>query len=76
LLQLQFGAATNATLDIPLAGLTGVGGSRTVTLPLETRSLTFTVHHAQAGAATTVPFTVVDGCGSWPTFVGGGASTF
>ena len=26
--------------------------------------------------ATTVPFTVTDGCGTWPTFVGGGAGSF
>lgn len=25
---------------------------------------------------TMVPFTVTDGCGAWPTFVGGGAGSF
>ncbi|HEY7063409.1 MAG TPA: M12 family metallo-peptidase [Chloroflexota bacterium] len=74
--QLIFPAVTNATLDIAIAGLTGVGGNRTVNLPVETRTMTFVVHHAQQGSATTVPFTVVDGCGNWPTFVGGGASAF
>jgi hypothetical protein len=73
--QLQIGAATNALVDILLAGLTNVRGNQNVPLPPETRTLTFTVRHAAAGS-TTVPLTVVDGCGSWPTFVGGGANAF
>lgn len=73
--QLQIGAATNAQIDIPVAGLTNVTGNQNVNLPLEIRTLTLTVRHASAGS-TTVPLTVVDGCGSWPTLVGGGASAF
>jgi hypothetical protein len=74
--QVQIGAATNARIDVPLAGLTNVTGNQTGNLPLETRTLTMTVHHNTAGQSTTVPLTVVDGCGSWPTLVGGGASAF
>jgi hypothetical protein len=33
-----------------------------------------TVSRVTAGQATTIPLIVVDGCGEWPTFVGGGAS--
>jgi hypothetical protein len=45
-----------------------------VSLPLETLSAAFTVRRQNAGAPTHVNLTVVDGCGAWPTFVGGGAS--
>ncbi|HZR98409.1 MAG TPA: M12 family metallo-peptidase [Chloroflexota bacterium] len=72
--QVQIGAAVNARIDI--AGLTGITGNQTITLPPATTSLTFQVHHLVNGQATTVPLTVVDTCGSWPTFVGGGASAF
>ena len=74
--QLQIGAATNALIDIPLASLTNVTGNRNVSLPLETRTLTFTVRHGTSGQATTVPITVVDGCGILPTLVDGGGSAF
>jgi hypothetical protein len=74
--QLQIGAATNALIDIPAANLTNVTGNQNVTLPLELRTLTMTVRHGTAGQSTTVPITVVDGCGNWPTLVGGGASAF
>jgi hypothetical protein len=47
-------------------------GSFTYTVPPATHELTFTVRRATAGQATTVPFAVVDGCGTWKTFVGGG----
>jgi hypothetical protein len=73
--QLQIGAATNALIDIPLVNLTNISGNQNVTLPLETRTVTFTVRRAAAGS-TTVPLTVVDTCGNWPTLVGGGASAF
>ena len=33
-----------------------------------------TVERIEPGEATTVPFVVVDDCGEWPTFVGGGTS--
>jgi hypothetical protein len=61
---------------VPLANLSNVTGNQNANLPIETRSVTFTVRHGTAGQATTVPLTVVDGCGSWPTLVGGGATAF
>jgi hypothetical protein len=45
-------------------------------MPPGTTSFTFVVHHATLGQATTVPLTVVDTCGSWQTFVGGGGNAF
>lgn len=70
---LQFGTAANGLIDIP-GGPTGAVGGFSV--PLGTSNVfTFTVRR-QATGSTTVPFTVVDNCGSWPTFVGGGAGAF
>jgi hypothetical protein len=69
---LQFGTATNGLIDMP-GGPTGSTGG--FTYPTTGASQTFTIRHAASGA-TTVPFTIVDSCGSWPTFVGGGASAF
>src|SRR5262249_20496362 len=74
-LQLQFGAATNALIDIP-GGPIGQSGNFTVTLPAGTTQTSFTVRRATTGQASTVPLTVVDGCGPWPTFVGGGPTAF
>ena len=54
----------------------GGRGSFTTTLPPGTHEVTFTVRPAIPGAAATVPLTVVDSCGDWPTLVGGGAAAF
>ena len=40
------------------------------------QSATFTVHRQTAGQGTTVPLVVTDGCGQWPTVVGGGPNAF
>jgi hypothetical protein len=72
--QVQIGNATNARIDI--AGQTGITGNQTITLPPATTTLTFTVFHSPVGQSTTVPLTVADTCGSWPTLVGGGPSAF
>jgi hypothetical protein len=72
---LQFGAATNALIDVP-GQPPSQTGSFTVTLPPGTTSATFTVRRATSGAATTVPVVVSDTCGAWPTFVGGGPDAF
>jgi ligand-binding sensor domain-containing protein len=75
LFALQFGAATNALIDVP-GQPPGQSGSFTVRLPPATQQTQFTVRRATAGQATTVPLTVVDSCGAWPTLVGGGPSAF
>lgn len=70
--ELRFGAATNARID---AGtLSGAPGNVSLALPDDTRETTFTVRRAVAGQAVTVPLTVLDDCGEWPTFVGRGPS--
>jgi hypothetical protein len=68
----RFGQGTNALIDA--GGQTGSTGNFTATLPAGTQQTTFTVRRATAGQAVTVPLTVVDGCGEWPTFVGRGPS--
>jgi hypothetical protein len=68
--RVEFGAATNALVNIP-GGQTGVPGNFTIT-PGQTQT-TFFVQRSAPGAAT-VRLNVVDGCGAWPTFVGMGAN--
>src|SRR5262249_58800701 len=72
---LRFAPGTNTLLDLP-GGPSGVTGSLAVPLPAGTTQTTFVVRQATAGQAATLPLVVVDGCGDWPTFVGGGASVF
>ena len=50
-----------------------MAGNFTTSIPAGSTSTAFRVRRAQAGAMT-VPVTVVDGCGDWPTFVGQGSS--
>jgi parallel beta-helix repeat protein len=73
--QIVFGAAQNATVEID--GLSRPGGSFTATMPAGVQQVTFVVHRSPANApSTTVPFTVIDDCGGWPSFVGGGGNAF
>lgn len=72
--RIEFGSATNARID---AGpTTGAAGGFTWTIGSGAREVSFTVRRATSGQAATVPFTVVDQCGSWSTFVGGGPNAF
>jgi hypothetical protein len=73
LLALQVSKTTNALVDV--AGQSGRSGAFTVSLPGSSASATFTIRRASAGAAT-VSLTVVDRCGTWSTFVGGGPAAF
>lgn len=65
-----------ATLQNARVSLNGqpITGGQAVTLPPGTTSVRLTVQRVTPGQATTVPFTVKDSCGEWPTFVGGGTS--
>lgn len=71
---LRFGTASNALIDV--AGLVGQPGGFTTDFNPPTGQTSFSVRRAQPGAAVTVPLVVVDGCGDWPTFVGGGPAAF
>lgn len=79
LLTLDFGTPQNGQITITgaTAGSTTVQTTAfTFTVPVGRSTQSFTVRRVQVGQATTVPFTVTDSCGSWPTFVGGGANAF
>ncbi|HLH26954.1 MAG TPA: S8 family serine peptidase [Chloroflexota bacterium] len=72
--ELRFGSAANARID---AGtVSGATGNFMMPAPPGAQQVTFSVQEAAAGQAVTVPLTVVDGCGDWPTLVGGGTSAF
>ncbi|MFN8637254.1 MAG: hypothetical protein U0893_25675 [Chloroflexota bacterium] len=70
---LAFSQTANALVDLP--DQSGRTGTFTVSLPAGSGSTQFWVRRASAGAAT-VRLTVVDRCGSWPTFVGGGPAAW
>ena len=73
--QLRFGAFQNARVILngqPIAS----GQTFTVADPANTHGVDFTIERVTPGQAAMVPFTVVDGCGEWPTFVGGGPTAF
>jgi predicted outer membrane repeat protein len=72
---LRFGAASNAQIDAP-GGPPNATGNFEVSPPAGATTYTFTVRRVTAGQGVQVPFTTVDACGLWPTFVGGGPSAF
>jgi hypothetical protein len=67
-------SATGATIDI--GGQQARTGRFTYTPPPGTSTVTFQARRVTAGTTVTVPVTVVDHCGAWTTFVGGGPSAF
>jgi hypothetical protein len=71
---LRFGAAANARIEIP--GQAARSGSFDVAMPAGTRQVTFVVSRVTPNQPTTVPIIVVDRCGDWRTFVGGGRTAF
>jgi subtilase family serine protease len=73
---IQFTRLTNATVDVPTSLAATVTAPGTVILAGSPATITLTVHRVNAGQAATVEMIVTDGCGTWPTFVGGGPSAF
>jgi hypothetical protein len=72
---LRFGPASNAIVSVPGWPDSATGGFD-VTFTGGTTSASFALRQGPAEAAVTVPLTVRDGCGDWPTFVGGGVSAW
>jgi len=72
-LALEIARTTNALVDV--VGMAGRTGTFVVALPGTSARATFDVRRDRPGAAT-VQLTVVDRCGRWPTFVGGGPSAW
>ncbi|HEY7059868.1 MAG TPA: choice-of-anchor Q domain-containing protein [Chloroflexota bacterium] len=73
---LQFTRLTNATVDVGSPPLATVARPTTVPLPAHPATMPLTAHRTSASQAVTVELTVTDGCGAWPTFVGGGPNAF
>ena len=67
--QIRFGQFQNAKVTI---GGQNVASGQVYTVPAGATSVDFTVERVTPGQPVMVPFTVVDGCGEWRTFVGGG----
>lgn len=67
---IRLGTLQNAR--VTLNGQT-LSSGQTLTLPANTTALELVITRITPGQATTVPLTVVDGCGEWQTVVGGGA---
>ena len=72
---LRFLDTSNADISVP-QGPNGSHGGFTVLATPGATSFIFTVHRTVAGTPVHVPFVVVDDCGEWPTFVGGGPGAF
>ena len=68
--EIRFGTASNAVIDLP-DGRNGLTGGVTYRPATRQTRISFVVRRAASGGGT-VPFTVVDNCGPWQTFVGGG----
>src|SRR5262249_37781052 len=73
---LQFTRVTNATVDVGSPVIATVATPTTVPLPTHPPSISLTVHRTASGQATTVELVVTDGCGTWPTLIGGGPGAF
>ena len=70
----RFGTAVNARVD---AGtVTNAAGNFTAAAQAGSQQMSFQVRQGVLGQAATVPLVVMDGCGEWPTLVGGGSSAF
>jgi len=76
LVALRFTRLTNATVDVPGVGTITAPSATPIAIPGQPATFTLTVRRGVAGQASTVALVVTDGCGDWPTFVGGGPNAF
>jgi hypothetical protein len=76
LLALRFTRLANASVDIPGVGTITAPAALPIALPGQPATVTLTVNRLASGEAATVELVVTDGCGQWPTVVGGGPSAF
>jgi len=65
----------NATMDV-VGGPTGLTSGASLTLPGGTSTVQLRINRVNPSQSVLVPLSVVDGCGSWSTFVGGGPGAF
>jgi hypothetical protein len=69
---ITFGQIRNATVRVEEIG--DVQSGQRITIPTGTEAVSLTIVES-AAAGSFVPMTVVDACGSWPTFVGSGSGS-
>jgi CSLREA domain-containing protein len=74
LVSLRMGRLDNAQVEV--AGQAVPSGGVTVSLPPGTTTTEMLVRPATAGRSVTAQFVVVDRCGEWRSFVGGGPGAF
>lgn len=81
--RIQFGEAgklfdnAHITITTPTGGPVGQTSGFVYTPPAGMSSVSFTIQRVvQSGGATVNPVRLFDGCGEWPTFVGGGPEAF
>jgi hypothetical protein len=72
---IEFTSLSNGTVKWPGPPAVTVAAPTTLPVPGSPASYQFTVVRSNP-ATTTVSLVVHDGCGAWPTFVGGSASAF
>jgi hypothetical protein len=69
------GATTNAAVDVA-GGPSNLTGNAVVPLPGRPVAVEILVRRLVPGLAATAQLVLVDDCGTWPTFVGGGPGAF
>jgi hypothetical protein len=74
LLAVRFLFGSNALIDA--GGQVNRTGEFTVAIPGRPEQTSFSVRRATPGQATTVPFVVIDDCGEFRSFAGGGPNSF
>ena len=67
-------SAANGVVDVD--GQVGLEAGGAVGCPAGTRQATLNLRRFAAGQPTSLNLVVADGCGEWPTVVGGGAAAF
>jgi hypothetical protein len=76
LLSFRFTRLSNATVDVPGLGTISAASATPLALTGQPASITLTMRRVRSGEAATAELVVTDGCGEWPTFIGGGPSSF
>jgi hypothetical protein len=68
--------ATSQNVQVTIDGLSPLNVPLSYAPPAGTQQVVFYVSRSTAGQASTLIYKVTDGCGSWPTFTGGGPDAF
>jgi len=83
IISMQFGVPgrsfdnARVTVTAPTGGPAGQTSGFAFTPPAGTTQVSLTIQRvAEQGGATVAPVRIVDGCGEWPTFIGGGSEAF